>query len=103
MESHGFPGGLKSTQEDDRRRHDILSIHRKFPTSFMKALISPIPAHFPFDSFDVVNSMAPRVCLKLSASKSLYAADTMLAERERLATSDIILLSRVTACDNAAG
>jgi len=89
-------------QEDDPRRHDILSTHREFPTSFMKALISLIPAHFPFDSFDVVNSIAPRVCLRLSASKSLYAAD-IFAGRERLATSDMILLSRVTARDNAAG
>lgn len=80
----------------------MISTHREFPISFMKALISLIPAHLPSDSFDVVNSMAPRVCLKLSASKSLYAAD-IFAERERLATSDIILLSRVTARDNASG
>ncbi len=74
----------------------------EFPTSFMNTLKSLIPAHFPLDLLEVVSSSEPIVCLRFSASKSLYATDA-LADKLSLEASDMILLSSAVARESADG
>ncbi len=70
--------------------------HWEVPTSFINTLKSLAPVNVPLANFDGVNSSAPTICLRLSATRFWYG-NIELEDRLRFAASEITLVSKVMA------